>query len=436
MRGLATNGPMTVLTADRGCPVSAGEAALGGRRQGRAAADLAGVSRTSRRPEGPATEAGMGTDRIRGASEGDPAIAAFLEHLRRERGASSHTIRGYEGDLAVFRTFLDETAGGSATLSADPKRVRAYSAWLSGRGYAAGTIARRLASLRSFFRYQRRGGAVASDPTATLRNPKQPRRLPRAIRVEDVIRFLDSIPTTSPLDLRDRAMFETLYGGGLRVAELVGLDLDDLDFERVVVRVRGKGRRERLAPVGPEALDWLTRWLAVRRPDRAVEAAVFLNRYGRRLSTRSVDRIFQGRLPGLGLDPNACPHSLRHSFATPPAGWRGRPPERPGVAGPPSTDHHAGLHPRLARTADRGLSEEPPAPLTTQPARCRLDPGELRGPGCRPNAEGRHSAAFVRRMEQGSSRPSSKPADGIRPPRRNSTVDRNPRRSPRTRRTK
>ena len=316
MRGIASNGAMTVLPAERACPVIAPRDVVEGRRRRRSDADLAGVSRASRQPEGPAPEAGMATDQIRGSSEGDPAIAAFLEHLRRERGASAHTIRGYAGDLAVFRTFLDETAGRAATVSADPKRVRAYSAWLSGRGYAAGTIARRLASLRSFFRYQRRGGVVAVDPTASLRNPKQPRRLPRAIRVEDVIRLLDSIPTAAPMDLRDRAMFETLYGGGLRVAELVGLDIEDLDVERVVVRVRGKGRRERLAPIGPEALDWMTRWLAVRRPERLGEAAVFLNRYGRRLSTRSVDRIFQGRLLGLGLDPSACPHSLRHSFAT------------------------------------------------------------------------------------------------------------------------
>ncbi|RUL88849.1 tyrosine recombinase XerC [Tautonia sociabilis] len=247
-----------------------------------------------------------------------PSILEFLEHLRRERGASAHTLRGYQGDLAVFLEFLGESAGEDAPdpLVSDGKRLRAYAAWLSGRGYSAGTISRRLASLRSFFRFHRRQGTVPVDPTASLRNPKQPRRLPRALRVEDVIRLLESIPSATPLDLRDRAMFETLYGGGLRVAELVGLDLDDLDTERGTVRVRGKGRRERLAPIGPEAVYWLGRWLASRRPARPDEPAIFLNRYGKRLSTRSVDRLFRARLLALGLDPKASPHALRHSFAT------------------------------------------------------------------------------------------------------------------------
>lgn len=248
-----------------------------------------------------------------------PAVGAFLDHLKRERGASEHTLRGYQGDLSVFLEFLAESAGGKGEpepLAVDPKRLRAFSAWLASRGYSPGTISRRLASLRSFFKYHRRQGSVPVDPTTGLRNPKQPRRLPRALRVEDVITLLDSIPTATPLELRDRAMFETLYGGGLRVAELVGLDLDDLDPERGAVRVRGKGRRERLAPIGPEAVGWLARWLAARRPARPDDQAIFLNRYGRRLSTRSVDRLFRAHLLALGLDPKASPHALRHSFAT------------------------------------------------------------------------------------------------------------------------
>jgi integrase/recombinase XerC len=248
-----------------------------------------------------------------------PAVSAFLEHLRKERGSSEHTLRGYQGDLSVFLEFLGESSRGTSEpdpLDVDPKRLRAFSAWLSGRGYAPGTIARRLASLRSFFKFHRRQGTVPVDPTTGLRNPKQPRRLPRALRVEDVISLLDSISAGTPLDVRDRAMFETLYGGGLRVAELVGLDLDDLDPERGTVRVRGKGRRERLSPIGPEAAEWLARWLMVRRPERPNEPAIFLNRFGRRLTTRSVDRLFRARLLALGLDPKASPHALRHSFAT------------------------------------------------------------------------------------------------------------------------
>jgi integrase/recombinase XerC len=136
------------------------------------------------------------------------------------------------------------------------------------------------------------------------------------LRVEDVIRLLDGIAVDQTLGLRDRAMFETLYGGGLRVGELVGLELDDLDLEQELVRVRGKGRRERLGPIGRMASSWLARWVAVRQPKRAGEPAVFLNRHGTRLTARSVGRLLERHLIGLGLDPGASPHTLRHSFAT------------------------------------------------------------------------------------------------------------------------
>jgi len=247
----------------------------------------------------------------------DPAIDGFLESLRVERGASPHTIRSYRADLASFVAFLGESkADPSELLSASPKRLRAYSAWLSAQGYSSGTIARRLASLRSFYRFHRTRGAVDTDPTAALRNPKQPKRLPKALRVDEIERLLESIPQAKPLDLRDRALLETLYGGGLRVSELVGLDLDDLDEEHAAVTVRGKGRRERFAPIGARALDWLRRWIAARIPDRAAGRALFLNRDGRRLSSRSVDRIVKARLLQAGLSPDASPHALRHSFAT------------------------------------------------------------------------------------------------------------------------
>jgi integrase/recombinase XerC len=242
-------------------------------------------------------------------------VAAFLDHLRGERNAAVHTIRSYEDDLTVFSRFLEETLGeGTDPASVDARRLRRYSAWLSGRGYAATTIARRLASLRSFYRYQRRQGVVAADPSGGLRNPKQPQRLPRLLRVEDVIRLLDAIATTGPLGVRDRAMFETLYGGGLRVSELVGVNLDDLDQE--LIRVRGKGRRERLCPIGAMAARWIDHWRAVRQPARSDEPALFLNRFGKRLTARSVGRLLENHLAGLGLNHTASPHTLRHSFAT------------------------------------------------------------------------------------------------------------------------
>ncbi len=245
------------------------------------------------------------------------SISSFLADLRAERQASSHTLRSYHDDMEIFSRYLEENQKeGSDPTIADPARLRRYSAWLNGQGYAASTIARRLASLRSFYRYLRRQGTVTTDPTSGLRNPKQPQRLPRLLRIDDVIRLLDAIPVHTALGVRDRAMLETLYGGGLRVSELVGLNLDDIDFESDLVRVRGKGRRERLSPIGPMAIRWIHHYLPIRQPKSAGEQAVFLNRYGTRLTTRSVGRLLEDHLARAGLTGAASPHTLRHSFAT------------------------------------------------------------------------------------------------------------------------
>jgi integrase/recombinase XerC len=247
----------------------------------------------------------------------NPSVSSFLSYLKVERQASVHTLRSYEDDLMVFCRFLEESLGAGADPTvADSARLRRYSAWLSSQGYAATTIARRLASLRSFFRYLRRQGTVVADPASGLRNPKQPKRLPRLLGIDDVIRLLDAIPVDNPLGFRDRAMLETLYGGGLRVSELIGLNLEDLDFEQDLVRVRGKGKRERLCPVGRMAMRWIAGYLPLRMPKRSPEPAVFLNRYGARLTTRSVGRLLEDHLMRAGLTHAASPHTLRHSFAT------------------------------------------------------------------------------------------------------------------------
>lgn len=245
------------------------------------------------------------------------SIRSFLEHLRVERQSSEHTLRCYEDDMVQFERFLEETGGvGGDAKDIDARRLRRYSAWLSGQGYAASTVARRLASLRSYFRYLRRGGEVMTDPAASLRNPKQPKRLPKLLRVEEVVRLLDSIPVADALGRRDRAMFETLYGGGLRVSEVVGLDLEDLDLDEELIRVRGKGKRERLCPIGSMAAYWIRLHLASRVPSSGSERAVFLNRYGDRLTSRSVGRLLEDHLACAGIRSEASPHTLRHSFAT------------------------------------------------------------------------------------------------------------------------
>jgi len=247
-----------------------------------------------------------------------PSINEFLNHLKNERNASSHTIRSYEEDLSRFSEFLAEEDGEAADpCQADSRKLRRYSAWLHAKGFAASTIARKLASLRTYYRYQRRQGVITADPAGGLRNPKQPKRLPRLLRVEEVIQILDGISTAEMLGVRDRAMFETLYGGGLRVSELVGLDVADLDFDQELVRVRGKGRRERLCPIGTMANSWLKHWLPLRTPKRSSESAVFLNGRGGRLTARSVGRLLEEHLLKSGLHQGAAsPHTLRHSFAT------------------------------------------------------------------------------------------------------------------------
>jgi integrase/recombinase XerC len=245
------------------------------------------------------------------------SIVSFLNDLRVERQASAHTLRSYEDDMDVFCRYLDESLGAGADPTVvDPARLRRYSAWLSSQGYAAATIARRLASLRSFFRHLRRQGMMINDPSSGIRNPKQPKRLPRLLKIDDVIRLLDAVPVDTALGMRDRAMLETLYGGGLRVSELVGLNLGDLDPEQELVRVRGKGRRERLSPIGHMAMKCIEAYLPLREPKQSGEPALFLNRYGTRLTTRSVGRLLEEHLAHAGLSAAASPHTLRHSFAT------------------------------------------------------------------------------------------------------------------------
>lgn len=245
------------------------------------------------------------------------AMMAFLEHLRGERLASPHTLRSYEGDLAVFCRYLEQSEPELRDpLDADAKQLRGFSAWLNSEGHAPSTVARRLACLRAFYKFLRRRNLIPSDPAAGLRNPRQTKRLPKQIGIEETIRFLEAIPTQSSLGVRDRAMFEVLYGGGLRVSELVALDLEDLDLPQAVVRVRGKGRRERISPIGAEAVHWIELWLNVRHVRRSGVPALFLNRFGGRLTARSVARLLERHWARQGHSRRVSPHTLRHSFAT------------------------------------------------------------------------------------------------------------------------
>lgn len=249
------------------------------------------------------------------------AIDRFLRYLRVERNASPLTIKSYAEDLAGLLEYLEETTGGVPSADAvHTHHIRGYIAWLHECEYARSTIARRLACLRSFFRYACREGICRSNPAEPLRTPRLGRKLPHFLTTEQISRLLEAPPSDRPLGIRDRAILETLYSAGLRVAELVALDVASWDRDAGIVRVMGKGKRERIAPIGTHAARALEHWLDIRKP--AVNAsesdrrALFLNRFGRRLTTRSVGRMLEKYLKAAGLDRITTPHTLRHSFAT------------------------------------------------------------------------------------------------------------------------
>lgn len=250
----------------------------------------------------------------------EASFAGFLGSMKIEKQCSEWTTKAYREDLQTFARFLEEVPAfdptASDSLNFDPRRLRRYAAWLASHDFAPRSVSRKLASLRSYFRYLRRKGLIESDPAQSLRNPKQPKRLPEPLSETQILKLLDSIIPDSILAVRDRAMFETLYGGGLRVSELVGLNLGDLDIEEATVLVRGKGKRERLCPIGRTAMGWIELWRGYRQPAAHDEPALFLNWRGGRLTTRSVGRTLETRLQAAGLPIDASPHSLRHSFAT------------------------------------------------------------------------------------------------------------------------
>lgn len=250
------------------------------------------------------------------------AIDRFVDSLKFERNSASLTVKSYSEDFNSLLDYLnDQQPGGLPALAElHVQTLRGYVAYLHECQYARATLARRLASLRSFFRYCQREGWVSTNPARALRTPKAGRKLPHFLTAEQITQLLEAPPAHEPEGIRDRAMLETMYSGGLRVAELVGLNVESWDRDANVLRVLGKGRKERIAPVGRYAARALGHWLGVRTPDLnappAQQAALFLNRFGRRLTTRSIGRMIEKYLALAGLTRLTTPHTLRHSFAT------------------------------------------------------------------------------------------------------------------------
>jgi integrase/recombinase XerC len=286
-----------------------------------------------------------------------PIVAAFLTYLTDERHFSPYTARCYGADLRQYTDFLTSEhalrtteeqeaqayaqrqgrggAGVAGSLvpptltkficDASADSIRAYLSHLSEQNYSAATMARKIATLRSFYKWAHKRSLTETNPMTMIRTPRQGKRLPKAITVDQVEQLLSAPDDADALGSRDRAMLETLYSTGIRVSELVDLNIDDLDEAAECLRIRGKGKKERMVPLGSHAIaaikhyrDVVTgdeRYSRSWSPERAVRP-LFVNKHGGRLSSRSVRRKLDKYLRQVGLDPTISPHTLRHSFAT------------------------------------------------------------------------------------------------------------------------
>jgi len=246
-------------------------------------------------------------------------IGDFLDYLSYERNVSINTVGAYRNDLESFTTFLCNDYLTMARDMIDLRRVdhltiRAYLAHLARRKLRRSSIARHLSALRSFFKYLMREELVEANPARGVATPKREKHLPSVLQTSDVAVLLEAPNLSTPLGVRDRAWLELLYASGLRISELVGIDIDDLQIRARLVKVRGKGAKERIVPFGTKAQEAIRAYLQVRNaPERD---SLFVNYRGERITTRSVRRLFNGYVRDASLRAGVSPHTLRHSFAT------------------------------------------------------------------------------------------------------------------------
>ena len=247
-------------------------------------------------------------------------IGDFLDYLTYERNVSPNTVTAYRNDLESLIGFLCVDYFTMARDQLDLRRVdhlamRAYLAHLARRKLSRSSIARHLSAMRSFFKYLMREAVVDANPARTVATPKREKHLPSVMQPSDVALLIEQPDTSTPLGLRDRAFLELLYASGLRIAELVGIDIDDVELRARLVKVRGKGAKERIVPFGSKAEEAIRAWLAARDAP-AEEEALFVNYRGARITQRSVRRLFDGYVRGAALRAGISPHTMRHSFAT------------------------------------------------------------------------------------------------------------------------
>lgn len=247
-------------------------------------------------------------------------INKFINYLKVEKNAAEHTINNYTIDLNSFFLFLE----GKDIAEVDHLTLRRFLAQMRSKSYSKRTIARKLASLRSLFKFLYREGHIKSNPITAISSPKLDKKLPKFLDVDQITKVILKPDTNTTAGLRDRAMLETLYSTGIRVSELVGLDSQDIDFISGVAKVFGKGSKERVVPIGDEALRAIRRYNdnkktclpAGRDKKERSRDAVFLNNRGGRLTDRSVRRMLDKYIHACAIEEKISPHSLRHSFAT------------------------------------------------------------------------------------------------------------------------
>lgn len=238
-------------------------------------------------------------------------VDSFIRYMETERGASEHTLRAYRKDLAAFYEYLGPGAEAVETVA-----IRGFVASQIKSGLAKSTAGRRLATIRSFFKFLHREGCVKSNPAKLVNAPRTPKLLPKFLTVDDAFALVERPEGIGFLPVRDRAVLELLYSSGLRVSELSGLNQEDVNVREGLVKIRGKGKKERIAPIGRKALDALKAYMIERVILKKKDKALFLNRSGKRLTDRGVRRIVVKYARSALIDGKIGPHTLRHTFAT------------------------------------------------------------------------------------------------------------------------
>ncbi len=245
-------------------------------------------------------------------------LKRFIDHLGKERGLSKYTQNSYQGDLLQFYSFLREKDSADQGLmeKADRFLLRHFLGQLKANGYSNSSISRKLSAIRSFYKFLCREGITSSNPAAYISSPKKKRRLPSFLSQEQIGPLMDSPQRLDALGLRDRAILETFYGSGIRLRELAGLNYSHFDLANDLIKVRGKGEKERIVPLGRKASQAIRKYLEKREMLTPKGEALFLNYRGNRLSPRGIELLVKGYLSKISEDRSLSPHSLRHSFAT------------------------------------------------------------------------------------------------------------------------